>query len=79
MVVSTESPLYEQLAEEYEAVLARTYEHATVYADVESETVLHEGGVRILANGWVELDTGRLLSPDAVHHVDPHEDRPEPE
>ena len=76
MVVSTESPLIEQLAEEYGAVLTRTYDHATVYADVQSETVLHEGGVRVLANGWLELDTGRLLSPDAVHHVDPHEGEP---
>lgn len=46
------------------------YESAVVYADVDAETVLHEGPVRILANGWVELPTGRLLSPSAVHHVD---------
>lgn len=44
--------------------------NAVVYGDMEQETVLHEGDVRILANGWVELSTGRLLSPDAVHHID---------
>lgn len=55
---------------------AREYRDAVVYADFEQETVLHEGAVRLLANGWVELPSGRLLSPDAVHHVDtyPEED-----
>ncbi len=49
---------------------SRTFEEAIVYADMEGETVLHEGVVRLLGNGWVELPTGRLLSPDAVHHID---------
>ncbi|WP_226011539.1 hypothetical protein [Halomicrobium salinisoli] len=55
----------------------REYEDAVVYADYEQETVLHEGELRVLPNGWVELPTGRLLSPDAVHHVDPRPDPPE--
>jgi hypothetical protein len=48
-------------------------EHADVivYGDIDKETILHEGSLRVLANGWVELPTGRLLSPDAVHHIDP--------
>ena len=49
----------------------KEYRNATVYGDRDAEDVLHEGEVRVLANGWVELPTGRLISPDAVHHVDP--------
>ncbi|GGL48348.1 hypothetical protein [Halocalculus aciditolerans] len=66
MVTSTRG-VWDVLAGYFE----RTYDDAVVYGDRESETVLHEGEVRVLANGWVELPTGRLLSPDAVHHVDP--------
>lgn len=51
-------------------LLEREYDDAIVYGDIDGETVLHEGRVRILANGWVELPTDRLLSPDAVHHID---------
>ena len=47
------------------------YENATVYADLEQEKVLHQGKVRVLPNGWVALPTDRLLSPEAVHHIDP--------
>lgn len=65
MVVSTE-PAWGELSEHF----ATEYENAVVYADFEQETVLHEGAVRLLASGWVELPTGRLLSPDAVHHID---------
>lgn len=66
MVFSTESA-WGEIAD----AAARTYEDAVVYADREQEVVLHEGAVRLLVNGWVELPSGRLLSPDAVHHVDP--------
>ncbi|WP_345780881.1 hypothetical protein [Halalkaliarchaeum sp. AArc-CO] len=38
--------------------------------------LLHEGDVRLLANGWVELPTGRLLSPEAVHHIDRKSEEP---
>lgn len=53
------------------AVFETEYDHAVVYGDLEEETVLHRGPVLIRANGWMELPSGRLLSPDAVHHVDP--------
>lgn len=46
------------------------YDDAVVYADMAGETVLHEGELHLLGNGWVQLPTGRLLSPDAVHHID---------
>lgn len=62
MVISTESPLEEHLQKDYDDVV--------VYADPDGTEILHEGSVRILATGWVELPTGRLLSPGAVHHID---------
>jgi hypothetical protein len=65
MAISTRS-LWEYLVELFE----HEYQDAVVYADAERETVLHEGPVRLLATGWVELPSGRLLSPDAVHHID---------
>jgi hypothetical protein len=65
MVISTE-PAWGDAIEQF----VREYENAIVYADIDQETVVYEGQVRVLANGWVELPTGRLLSPDAVHHVD---------
>ena len=65
MVVSSE-PVWGELIEDF----TREYQNAVVYADMDRETVLHEGAVRLLATGWVELPTGRLLSPDAVHHID---------
>lgn len=69
MVVSTESAI--DLADaDLRALLDREYENVIVYGDTDPESVLHEGDVRLLANGWVELPTGRLLSPDAVHHID---------
>lgn len=65
MVLSDE-PLWSDAAETF----VREYSDAVVYGDMDRETVLHEGEVRILASGWVELPTGRLLSPEAVHHID---------
>lgn len=61
MVISTDSVWDEYILE---------YQDAVVYADFEQDTVLHEGSLRVLPNGWVELPTGRLLSPEAVHHID---------
>ncbi len=68
-VISSESPLDLADLDVTEAFVTE-YENAVVYADRENDTVLHEGAVRILANGWIELPTGCLLSPPAVHHVD---------
>lgn len=65
MVISTE-PAWDNLAD----LLTKEYENAIAYADLEQETILHEGNLRVLPNGWVELPTGRLLSPDIVHHID---------
>ncbi|WP_254769238.1 hypothetical protein [Salinilacihabitans rarus] len=57
----------------------QSYDHAVVYGDRDGEDVLHEGPVRVRANGWLELDGGRLLSPAAVDHVDVYDrDAPGP-
>ena len=60
-------PLLEALAELFED----DYESVVVYGDVDGETVLYEGPATVRANGWIELPSGRLLSPESVHHVDP--------
>jgi hypothetical protein len=65
MVISDE-PAWGDLADAF----VQQYDEAVVYGDFEQERVLHEGAARVLANGWVELPTGRLLSPEAVHHID---------
>ncbi|PSP73014.1 hypothetical protein BRC80_02470 [Halobacteriales archaeon QH_9_66_26] len=65
MVVSSE-PVWGEAVENF----VRERDDAIVYGDMEQESILHEGEIRILANGWVELPTGRLLSPNAVHHID---------
>lgn len=66
MVISTNS-IWDEVADE----LVIEYDDATVYGDFEQEQILHEGQVRVLPNGWIALPTARLLSPEAVHHVDP--------
>jgi len=70
MVISTSS-VWDEIADDLMDGQVVEYEDATVYGDRAGETVLHEGAVRVLPNGWVAVPTGRLLSPDAVHHIDP--------
>lgn len=65
MVVSDE-PVWGEAVKDF----VQEYENAVVYGDVDQDSVIHEGEVRILANGWVELPTSRLLSPNAIHHID---------
>jgi hypothetical protein len=66
MVISPESA-WEEIAEGF----TREYQDTVVYGDRRQEVVLHDGAIRLLMNGWVELPSGRLFSPDAIHHVDP--------
>ncbi|PSQ02925.1 hypothetical protein BRC94_00435 [Halobacteriales archaeon QS_5_70_17] len=56
--------------EAFRDVFEQRYTEVVVYGDKDGETVLHEGAIRIRADGWIELPTGRLLSPGAVHHID---------
>ena len=65
MVVSSE-PVWGEAIENF----VRERQDAIVYGDMDQESVLYEGEIRILANGWVELPTRRLSSPNAVHHID---------
>ena len=65
MVISSR-PVWGEAAE----YVVREVDDAVVYGDREQERALHEGSLRLLANGWVELPTGRFLSPQAVHHID---------
>ena len=60
----------ETVKNELEKLFTKKHRDAAVYADFEQETLLYEGDVRLLTNGWVELPSGRLLSPEAVHHID---------
>lgn len=70
VVISTTS-VWDELADEVRDGSIIEYEDATVYGDLEQEQILHQGKVRILPNSWVALPTGRLISPEAVHHIDP--------
>jgi hypothetical protein len=70
MVISTTS-VWDEIADEIAGDSIVEYEDATVYGDFEQEQILHQGAVRLLPNGWIALPTGRLVSPDAVHHIDP--------
>ena len=65
MPLSTD-PAWGPIADLFE----QEYDDAVVYADRESEDVLYEGPLRVQPSGWLELPSGRLLSPGAVHHVD---------
>ncbi|SDQ59687.1 hypothetical protein [Natronobacterium texcoconense] len=57
--------------------LTRAYQNVVIYADANSEEVLYEGPIVVHANGWLELEGNRLLSPSAVHHVDVYDDETE--
>lgn len=70
MVISTTS-VWEEIGDDFTAESVTEYENAIVYGDFEQEQVLHRGRTRMLPDGWVALPTGRRLSPDAVHHIDP--------
>lgn len=67
-MISPAEPIFDALSELFED----DYESVVVYGDADGGTILHKGAATIRANGWVELPSGRLLSPEAVHHVDTH-------
>lgn len=68
--VAASDAVLDALRDAFREFFEHEYEEVAVYADREGRTVLHEGPVRIRGDGWLELPTGRLLSPEAVHHVD---------
>ncbi|AGB36391.1 hypothetical protein [Natronococcus occultus] len=72
-VLSNESILTDEMNP-----LTRAYHDAVVYDEVDAEDPLYEGPLVIYANGWLELEGNRLLSPSAVHHVDIYDDERPP-
>ncbi|AFZ71631.1 hypothetical protein [Natronobacterium gregoryi] len=57
--------------------ITRAYRNVVIYTDADSEDVLYEGPIIVHPNGWLELEGNRLLSPNAVHHVDIYDDETE--
>lgn len=55
--------------------LTWAYRDVVVYDGPGPDDVLYEGPLVGDANGWLELEGNRLLSPSAVHHVDVYDDR----
>lgn len=70
--IASTDPIYD--AEELNP-LTRAYHDVVIYGDAGSEEVLYEGPIVVHANGWLELEGNRLLSPHAVHHIDIYDDR----
>ncbi|WP_235019665.1 MULTISPECIES: hypothetical protein [Natrialba] len=50
------------------------YQEAVVYDEATSQDPLYEGPIIVHANGWIELEGNRLLSPSAIHHIDVFDD-----
>ena len=57
--------------------LTRAYHDVVIYDAVDADDPLYEGPVVVHANGWIELEGNRLLSPAAIHHIDIYDDRSE--
>ena len=57
--------------------LTRAYHDVVIYDAVDADDPLYEGPVVVHANGWIELEGNRLLSPAAVHHIDVYDDESE--
>ncbi|WP_231188609.1 hypothetical protein [Haladaptatus sp. DYF46] len=57
---------FKEFAEEF---FEKEYKDVVIYGDFDEDEVLHEGPIRIQANGWIELPAGRLISPTAIHHL----------
>ncbi|WP_435361408.1 hypothetical protein [Haloarchaeobius sp. DFWS5] len=68
--LSTNSALLEAVRDSFREIFEHQYEDVVVYGDREGEVILHEGSVRMRGDGWLELPTDRLLSPEAVHNID---------
>ncbi|ELY94898.1 hypothetical protein C482_17523 [Natrialba chahannaoensis JCM 10990] len=58
--------------------LTHAYQDVIVYESSDPDDVLYEGPIVVHANGWLELEGNRLLSPSAVHHIDIYDDEIDP-
>ncbi|RQG97343.1 hypothetical protein [Natrarchaeobius chitinivorans] len=54
--------------------LTEAYRDAVVYDGANADDSLYEGPIIVHANGWIELEGNRLLSPAAIHHIDVYDD-----
>lgn len=54
--------------------LTQAYHDVVIYGDADADDALYEGPIVVHANGWLELEGNRLLSPSAVHHIDIYDD-----
>ncbi|MGQ3414386.1 hypothetical protein ACT4ML_19330 [Natrinema sp. LN54] len=54
--------------------LTQAYRDVVIYGDADSDDILYEGPIVVHANGWIELEGERLLSPHAIHHIDIYDD-----
>ncbi|NUB92705.1 hypothetical protein HTZ84_03490 [Haloterrigena sp. SYSU A558-1] len=50
--------------------LTEAYRDVVIYDEPVDDDPLYEGPIVVHANGWIELEGNRLLSPSAVHHID---------
>ncbi|ARS88519.1 hypothetical protein [Natrarchaeobaculum aegyptiacum] len=55
-------------------VLTQAYHDVVIYDGPDPDDVLYEGPIVVHANGWIELEGNRLLSPSAIHHIDVFDD-----
>ncbi|MEY7848007.1 hypothetical protein AB7C87_02235 [Natrarchaeobius sp. A-rgal3] len=65
----------ESVLSEDDLPFTSAYQDAVVYDEATSQDPLYEGPIIVHANGWIELEGNRLLSPSAIHHIDVFDDR----
>lgn len=58
--------------------LAQAYHDVVICGDADADDVLYEGPIVVRANGRLELEGNRLLSPSAVHRIDIYDGTDEP-
>ncbi|THE63704.1 hypothetical protein D8Y22_18010 [Salinadaptatus halalkaliphilus] len=51
------------------------YRDVVIYDAADAEEPLYEDPIVAHANGWIELEGNRLLSPQAIHHIDIYDER----
>ncbi len=59
--------------------LTQAYRDVVIYDGADADEELYAGPIVVHANGWIELEGDRLLSPSAIHHIDIYDDVTEPE
>ena len=73
-IVSRDSIVPDDVSADHVNPFTRAYRDVVVYDERDAEEPLYEGPIVVHANGWIELEGDRLLSPHAVHHIDVYDD-----